>query len=473
MDKRDYYSRILEDIRGLKACGLSGDEEQTILSFEKEIVFLSYTARTEEPMEEKSDGSRPDKRAMSDMASFKRDSKPVEEDEPVDIVEEDMKPVDFMKPMKPMHDRVYNRDDRDKDMDSDKDIKNVGISPSDDTAGKENEAVLDNNTDVLTKKDSLDIRVSPVTSNPVMPAVSFFTDSVDSDASVDNTDDTDTLDMPTEAPNSPLAEPVYKEMEDSADEDIESGEQSEFEETEDTEYDTDNDVETVISGAPDIQLMDTVDLFKEEYEKPLTDFVFDRSIIALTSPANDNRGKIDKRMVVTVFPLHPVADDANTKILCIIEYDKEFYTSSSYENNDGSSIVQMKVDGFELMIMGKWNNYKFQSRIMASGLTAADGIAATVLDDIANNPNKTAIKNGHIKFSYDAAKEIKGTVEVFPVSDIENKTHLFYMRRAAEFNDYNEIGQSAVIISTLDGDKVLDVSVHNRELIAKMVPMSF
>ncbi len=459
MDKRDYYSRILEDIRGLKACGLSGDEEQTILSFEKEIVFLSYTARTEEPMEEKSDDSRPDKRAMSDMASCEQDSGGIEENS-----------VESMKPM-----QVRYRQENDK-IDE--------ISDENDNAGKEKEAYLDNNPDNLTNNQSLNINITPIEPetakdniNTIMPAVSFKSSAPDNPAEAE-----DTTDIPREAPNPPILESDINDVDKYAGIESEPTEEADSELVEETVYEpestiteeTEND-ETVpiVINTPDIQIVDTADLFKEEYEKPLTDFVFDRSIVSLTSPANEVREKIDQRMIVTAFPLHPVSDDANTKIFCIVEYEKEFYTSSSYENADGSSIVQMKIDGFELMIMGKWNNYKFQSRVMASGLTAADGITVTVLDDIANNPNKTAIRNGHIKFSYDAAKDIKGIIEVFPVSDIENKTHLFYMRRAAEFNDYNEIGQSAVTISTLDGDRVLDVSVHNRELIAKMVPMSF
>lgn len=223
------------------------------------------------------------------------------------------------------------------------------------------------------------------------------------------------------------------------------------------------------NGVPNIILSDTADIFVEEYEKDISDFVYQRSIISVESP----NGKSD-RMICTIFPFTPAQEDPNMKILVVCEWGNEFFEASSYENEmEGSNMVRLQVGAHELLFQGGMKDWKFGARILPVGLSASAGEKVEELEKEINNPYYTRIKNGHVKFSYDAAPGVQGTVEVFAVKTSNNRHKLILVRRIEDFTDYAYPEEQAFVIRTDKNNCVVAVENRMGKVKAALKPHSY
>ena len=223
------------------------------------------------------------------------------------------------------------------------------------------------------------------------------------------------------------------------------------------------------NGVPNIILSDTADIFVEEYEKDISDFVYQRSIISVESP----NGKSD-RMICTIFPFTPAQEDPNMKILVVCEWGNEFFEASSYENEtEGSNMVRLQVGAHELLFQGGMKDWKFGARILPVGLSASAGEKVEELEKEINNPYYTRIKNGHVKFSYDAAPGVQGTVEVFAVKTANNRHKLILVRRIEDFTDYAYPEEQAFVIRTDKNNCVVAVENRMGKVKAALKPHSY
>lgn len=433
MTKEALYRQILNCINQLQSLQygtLSMKETEVLTQFEKEIVFLSYRSGMNLEAVDANQTVLNDNTSVAKEELFVAEDADKSEDDMLDGISDENKGMSDESGMsdKGMQDSLLATDDSDPENTENDPL----VIPDDYTERVHN---LDNDEDIAEGSAS--------------EAATEETIEEDNFDEVDQTEDTDVevsvdLDEEDEADEEDVVV--------SADLDIED-EPEEGEET-----------SPLISGMPSFHSMEETELFTDENRKSLLDFVYSRKMIAIKGEETASRAAIAERMVVSTFPLNVACDDGNAKIFVVVEHDGQMYHASSYDNNNGSSIVQMKIDGYELFVMGMWENYKFHTRIMTAGTTAADGIVVEEMEVVDNTPTKNRIKNGHIKFSYEDSGNDIGTIEVFPVSDSATKTHLFYIRKVDAFVDYGELGQRVVSINTIEGYKNLSVNVIQGEL---------
>lgn len=439
MTKKKLYEQILSCINQLQSLqygALSMKEAEMLTNFEKEIVFMSYRTGMNLNI---TDGIRRDSSAdmsasvaretsfahTDDTAHEEATSAPMEEDngQDVTIVEEetsDEEANEGAEVNKDMHDSLS-----DENADSTSSEEEL-VTPAD--FSEHIHDLDDDETDAEDTQETVEINLE----DDEQVADSDMEENAD-DAEVDADPDEE-------------SETVSVDLDDVEDED------------------TNEEASVLIGGMPTFHSVGETELFTDETRKSLMDFVYSRKIIALKAEETATRGAIAEQMVVSAFPLTVAADDGNAKIFAVVEHDGQLYHASSYDNANGSSILQMKVNGFEICIMGMWTNYQFSARIFTSGATAQDGVVVEEMESIDNTPVKNRIKNGHIKFSYEDSGNDIGTIEVFPVSDSATKTHLFYIRKVDAFTDYGELGQRVVTINTVEGYKNLSINVIQGDL---------
>ena len=233
-----------------------------------------------------------------------------------------------------------------------------------------------------------------------------------------------------------------------------------------------------LSPQPDTSLPDNFTVLgedglpiPEEYEKPLKEFVYQRSVINLIDP---NTRETDQA-ICTIYPFEPyLTEDRNTKILVIVEYEGEFYEASSYENeSEGSNMVRIEFGSHELLFQGSIRENEFSSSILPIGITADKGEKVEEIDKELNNPPHRTIKNGHLKFTYDAAADMKGIVEIFWIRLQNNHKKLFLVRRADEFVDYAFPEDQPFVIRTMEDDRVVAVKATMEKVTAELKPFSY
>lgn len=192
----------------------------------------------------------------------------------------------------------------------------------------------------------------------------------------------------------------------------------------------------------------------EEKKKALGTFQYDQ--MALTVSSSDNT-KHDE-VIITVYPLTNEENIMNCPIFVVLSspYDVNPVFACSYETDKGN-MIRASIDDHEFIVYAEMKDGKFTATAMLSGKSMEAHEVLNVVQHKAHNPKHELLKNGHIKFTYDAGAGVLGQIEVFPFGQ-----NFVYIHKVENFCDMRLYGNNDVAIQTADG-RMMQVVIHRKD----------
>lgn len=192
----------------------------------------------------------------------------------------------------------------------------------------------------------------------------------------------------------------------------------------------------------------------EEKKKALGTFQYDQ--MALTVSSSDNT-KHDE-VIITVYPLTNEENMVNSPIFVVLSspHDVNPVFACSYETDKGN-MIRASIDGHEFIVYAEIKDGTFTATAMLSGKSMEAHEVLNVVQHKAHNPKHEILKNGHIKFTYDAGAGVLGQIEVFPFGQ-----NFVYIHKVENFCDMRLYGNNDVAIQTADG-RMMQVVIHRKD----------
>lgn len=192
----------------------------------------------------------------------------------------------------------------------------------------------------------------------------------------------------------------------------------------------------------------------EEKKKALGTFQYDQ--MALTVSSSDNT-KHDE-VIITVYPLTNEENVVNSPIFVVLSspHDVNPVFACSYETDKGN-MIRASIDDHEFIVYAEMKDGKFTATAMLSGKSMEAHEVLNVVQHKAHNPKHEILKNGHIKFTYDAGAGVLGQIEVFPFGQ-----NFVYIHKVENFCDMRLYGNNDVAIQTADG-RMMQVVIHRKD----------
>lgn len=174
---------------------------------------------------------------------------------------------------------------------------------------------------------------------------------------------------------------------------------------------------------------------------------------------------LSEEIYLMVYPLLIEKDNASANIVCYAFSKNENYCQTSLDNEMKNSLI-MKVGAHEFLVRGRFDNYKWTSSVVTTGISISQNISFEIIGEYHNSPDilpasDETLPNGHIKFKYvgyvnNREELVEALLEVFPTDLTENA--FLIVRRIEDFIDFyytDELPDGAVPIQTEEGIKSL------------------
>lgn len=226
-----------------------------------------------------------------------------------------------------------------------------------------------------------------------------------------------------------------------------------------------------ITSLPNINSMQKTEIFSEEKEKPIDDFVYDIRRIMVS-----HMGSAPEEMQFFIAPLKIYKYSCTAApIVVSVYYRGRYYNFSSYDKiEDGRNMVSVEVNEYYFLVRGFFDDKgQFCSTINTTGISANQSDRINVISEDTHHPTGPSVGNGHLKFRFNG-DEGDGIIEVFPREPGEDEYLLVI--RYGEFLDYQIITKSPGGIQTYrlvnDGINSELVCVWNGDVLsAEIVPV--
>lgn len=192
-----------------------------------------------------------------------------------------------------------------------------------------------------------------------------------------------------------------------------------------------------ITSLPNINSMQKAEIFTEEKEKSIDEFVYDIRRIMVS-----HMGSAPEEMQFFIAPLKIYKYSCTAApIVVSVYYRGRYYNFSSYDKiEDGRNMVSAEINEYYFLIRGFFDEKgRFCSTIQTTGISANQNDRINVISSDAHHPTGPAVGNGHLKFRFNG-DEGTGIIEVFPREPGEDEYLLVI--RYGEFLDYPIISKS-------------------------------
>lgn len=192
-----------------------------------------------------------------------------------------------------------------------------------------------------------------------------------------------------------------------------------------------------ITSLPNINSMQKAEIFTEEKEKSIDEFVYDIRRIMVS-----HMGSAPEEMQFFIAPLKIYKYSCTAApIVVSVYYRGRYYNFSSYDKiEDGRNMVSAEINEYYFLIRGFFDEKgRFCSTIQTTGISANQNDRINVISSDAHHPTGPAVGNGHLKFRFNG-DEGTGIIEVFPREPGEDEYLLVI--RYGEFLDYQIISKS-------------------------------
>lgn len=192
-----------------------------------------------------------------------------------------------------------------------------------------------------------------------------------------------------------------------------------------------------ITSLPNINSMQKAEIFTEEKEKSIDEFVYDIRRIMVS-----HMGSAPEEMQFFIAPLKIYKYSCTAApIVVSVYYRGRYYNFSSYDKiEDGRNMVSAEINEYYFLIRGFFDEKgRFCSTIQTTGISANQNDRINVISSDAHHPTGPAVGNGHLKFRFNG-DEGTGIIEVFPREPGEDEYLLVI--RYGEFLDYPTISKS-------------------------------
>lgn len=192
-----------------------------------------------------------------------------------------------------------------------------------------------------------------------------------------------------------------------------------------------------ITSLPNINSMQKTEIFTEEKEKSIDEFVYDIRRIMVS-----HMGSAPEEMQFFIAPLKIYKYSCTAApIVVSVYYKGRYYNFSSYDKiEDGRNMVSAEINEYYFLIRGFFDEKgRFCSTIQTTGISANQNDRINVISSDAHHPTGPAVGNGHLKFRFNG-DDGDGIIEVFPREPGEDEYLLVI--RYGEFLDYPIISKS-------------------------------
>lgn len=192
-----------------------------------------------------------------------------------------------------------------------------------------------------------------------------------------------------------------------------------------------------ITSLPNINSMQKAEIFTEEKEKSIDEFVYDIRRIMVS-----HMGSAPEEMQFFIAPLKIYKYSCTAApIVVSVYYRGRYYNFSSYDKiEDGRNMVSAEINEYYFLIRGFFDEKgRFCSTIQTTGISANQNDRINVISSDAHHPTGPAVGNGHLKFRFNG-DDGTGIIEVFPREPGEDEYLLVV--RYGEFLDYPIISKS-------------------------------
>ncbi len=192
-----------------------------------------------------------------------------------------------------------------------------------------------------------------------------------------------------------------------------------------------------ITSLPNINSMQKAEIFTEEKEKSIDEFVYDIRRIMVS-----HMGSAPEEMQFFIAPLKIYKYSCTAApIVVSVYYRGRYYNFSSYDKiEDGRNMVSAEINEYYFLIRGFFDEKgRFCSTIQTTGISANQNDRINVISSDAHHPTGPAVGNGHLKFRFNG-DDGDGIIEVFPREPGEDEYLLVI--RYGEFLDYPIISKS-------------------------------
>lgn len=192
-----------------------------------------------------------------------------------------------------------------------------------------------------------------------------------------------------------------------------------------------------ITSLPNINSMQKTEIFTEEKEKSIDEFVYDIRRIMVS-----HMGSAPEEMQFFIAPLKIYKYSCTAApIVVSVYYRGRYYNFSSYDKiEDGRNMVSAEINEYYFLIRGFFDEKgRFCSTIQTTGISANQNDRINVISSDAHHPTGPAVGNGHLKFRFNG-DDGDGIIEVFPREPGEDEYLLVI--RYGEFLDYPIISKS-------------------------------
>lgn len=192
-----------------------------------------------------------------------------------------------------------------------------------------------------------------------------------------------------------------------------------------------------ITSLPNINSMQKAEIFTEEKEKSIDEFVYDIRRIMVS-----HMGSAPEEMQFFIAPLKIYKYSCTAApIVVSVYYRGRYYNFSSYDKiEDGRNMVSAEINEYYFLIRGFFDEKgRFCSTIQTTGISANQNDRINVISSDAHHPTGPAVGNGHLKFRFNG-DDGDGIIEVFPREPGEDEYLLVI--RYGEFLDYQIISKS-------------------------------
>ena len=186
-----------------------------------------------------------------------------------------------------------------------------------------------------------------------------------------------------------------------------------------------------ITSLPNINSMQKAEIFTEEKEKSIDEFVYDIRRIMVS-----HMGSAPEEMQFFIAPLKIYKYSCTAApIVVSVYYKGRYYNFSSYDKiEDGRNMVSAEINEYYFLIRGFFDEKgRFCSTIQTTGISANQNDRINVISSDAHHPTGPAVGNGHLKFRFNG-DDGDGIIEVFPREPGEDEYLLVI--RYGEFLDY-------------------------------------
>ncbi len=192
-----------------------------------------------------------------------------------------------------------------------------------------------------------------------------------------------------------------------------------------------------ITSLPNINSMQKAEIFTEEKEKSIDEFVYDIRRIMVS-----HMGSAPEEMQFFIAPLKIYKYSCTAApIVVSVYYRGRYYNFSSYDKiEDGRNMVSAEINEYYFLIRGFFDEKgRFCSTIQTTGISANQNDRINVISSDAHHPTGPAVGNGHLKFRFNG-DDGDGIIEVFPREP--GKDEYLLVIRYGEFLDYPIISKS-------------------------------